>query len=333
MDVREQFDISVIVPVGERQSDPKTLFADYRAGLAKTGLSAEFIYVVDGQFPAYTAALEELASQGAPITIVLLSRTFGEATAVSAGFERATAPVIVTLPAHAQISADHIRLLVDQLGTVDLAIARRWPRIGGVFERMRRGIFHGLLSRVTHLKFHDLGCSARAMKRRVLEEIALYGDQQRFLPVLADRQGFRVAEIDIPQATNDRRSGVYGPRAYTRGFLDIFTVFFLVRFTKKPLRFFGMIGVITFAIGALAQIYMVIERLFLQRALADRPAFLVATLFIVMGLQIFALGLLGELIIFVHAGGTKDYQVDRVIQFPARGSEAPLSQNRVAANK
>jgi hypothetical protein len=104
---------------------------------------------------------------------------------------------------------------------------------------------------VTNLQFNDLGCGARAFRRRVLEEIQLYGDQHRFLAVLADRQGFRVREVDLRQSSKDRHKGIYSPRDYTRGFLDIFTVFFLVRFTKKPLRFFGMVGVSTFAIGAL----------------------------------------------------------------------------------
>lgn len=330
MDSGKQIDVSVIVPVGERQSAADVLYAAYKSALQQTGLHFEFIYVLDGVFPKYAVALEQLVAKGEPITIIFLTRSFGEATAVTAGFERAAGEIVMTLPAHAQIAPSGIPMLLKQLEKADLAIARRWPRVGGMFERFRRNVFHGLLARVTHLKFRDLGCSARAMKRRVLEEIKLYADQQRFLPVLADRQGFRVSEIDVPQSDEDRYTGVYGPRSYTRGFLDIFTVFFLVRFTKKPLRFFGMIGVVTFGIGVLAQLFMVIERLFLNRALADRPAFLVATLFIVLGLQIFAIGLLGELIIFVHAGQTKDYQVDRVIQFP-ESEAAPPGRERTAA--
>ena len=332
MDPREQIDISVIIPVGDRRSDPEKLYAGYKAGLVRTGARIEFIFVIDGPYPDYSAAVERLAAQGEPITIVTLTRSFGEATAVSAGFDRASGDIIVTLPAHSQIDPAGIPSLVAQLETADIAIARRWPRAGGAFERARRAIFHGLLSRVTHLNFRDLGCSARAMKRRVLEEIELYGDQQRFLPVLADRRGFRVREVDVAQAADDQFKGSYGPRTYARSLLDIFTVFFLVRFTKKPLRFFGMIGVVTFGVGALLQIYMVFERLFMDRALADRPALLLASLLIVLGMQIFALGLLGELIIFVHAGSTKDYQVDRVIQFPGTGPEvAALNRDRSAA--
>jgi hypothetical protein len=179
---------------------------------------------------------------------------------------------------------------------------------------MRRGAFHHVLARVTGLKLSDLGCGARAMKRKVLEEITLYGDQHRFLPVLASRQGFHVTEVDVPQSPQDRNVEGYRVREYAHRFLDIFTVFFLVRFTKKPLRFFGMLGVITFAIGAALVTYMVVERMFFDVGLANRPALLLSSLLVVLGLQLFAIGLLGELIIFTHARGMKDYQVEEIVE-------------------
>ncbi len=289
--VERNFDVelSVIVPVGSRQADPATLHAEYKAGLDTLGHQR--------------------------FTVISLSRSFGEATALMAGFEHASGQAIVTLPAYHQIDARDIGQLVGGLESADVVIGRRWPRVGGPFERLRRAAFHGLLGWVTRLKFNDLGCGARALDRRVLEEIQLYGDQHRFLAVLADRQGFRVHEVNVRQSKEDRFEGVYQPREYTRGLLDIFTVFFLVRFTKKPLRFFGMVGVTTFAVGALAVTWLVIERLFFDQALAERPALLLASLLVVLGLQLFALGLLGELMIFTHARGLKDYQIERVIQF------------------
>ncbi len=188
-------------------------------------------------------ALRSLLEAGQRFTVISLTRPFGEATALMAGFEHASGQIIVTLPAYHQIEAADVGKLVAALDSSDLAIGRRWPRAGGTLERLRRSVFHGLLAWVTRLQYHDLGCGARAFHRRVLEEIQLYGDQHRFLPVLADRQGFRVREVELRQSPKDRFEGVYQPREYTRGFLDIFTVFFLVRFTKKPLRFFGMVGV------------------------------------------------------------------------------------------
>jgi hypothetical protein len=166
----------------------------------------------------------------------------------------------------------------------------------------------------------------------VLEEIHLYGDQHRFLPILADRQGFRVGEVDVRQSSKDRFDGVYRPRVYARSFLDIFTVFFLVRFTKRPLRFFGMLGITTSGLGVAWVVLLVVQRLFFDQALADRPALLIASLLLVLGLQLFALGLLGELIIFTHARNLKDYQVAEVIRFetPAENSDSRPRSPRLA---
>jgi glycosyltransferase involved in cell wall biosynthesis len=312
---RSAVEISVIIPVGGRSADPAALYGEYRRGLDAIGRSYEVIFVLDGPRERFVAGLERLAADGARFMVVGLTRPFGEATALMAGFEQATGQVIVTLPAYFQIQADELPTLVTALADSDLAIARRWPRAGGAFERLRRAAFHGLLGSVTGLKFRDLGCGARACDRRVLEEIQLYGDQHRFLPVLADRKGFRVREVDVRQSPKDRHEGVYEPRVYARGFLDIFTVFFLVRFTKKPLRFFGMIGVSLFALGALLVTWIVVERLFFGQELTQRPALLLSTLLVVLGLQLFALGLLGELIIFTHARQIRDYQIDSVLSY------------------
>jgi len=315
-------ELSVIVPVGSRHADATELYAEYTAGLDALGQSYEIIFVLDGPREAFAGGLTQLLSDGMQFTVVGLTREFGEATAIMAGFEHASGETVITLPAYHQIEGQDIGKLVDALGVNDLAIGRRWPRIGGSFERLRRWVFHGLLASVTHLQFNDLGCGARAFRRQVLEEIQLYGDQHRFLAVLADRQGFRVREVDLRQSPKDRHARIYSPRDYTRGFLDIFTVFFLVRFTKKPLRFFGMVGVTTFAIGAMLVAWLVVERLFFGQALAERPALLLSSLLVVLGLQLFALGLLGELIIFTHARAIKDYQVDKVIQFTGAGRVA-----------
>ena len=308
-------DVSVIIPVGDRQADPVELYAEYRAGLDALGQSYEAIFVLDGPNEKFAAGLKQLAAGPHRITVVSLTRSFGEATAVMAGFEQAKGQVIITLPAYFQIDASDLPKLVSVLDRCDLAVARRWPRAGGPLERMRRRAFHGLLAAVTGQKFRDLGCGARALDRSVLEEIQLYGDQHRFLPVLADRKGFRVSEVDLRQSPKDLHLGFYEPRVYARGFLDIFTVFFLVRFTKKPLRFFGMIGVTLFAIGAVLVTWLVIERIFLGQGLTQRPALLLSTLLVVLGLQLFALGLLGELIIFTHARQVRDYQIDSVLSF------------------
>jgi glycosyltransferase involved in cell wall biosynthesis len=314
--------LSIIVPVGLRHSDLTALHRDYRQAVDRLGNPYEFIYVLDGPIPDAAAELDRLLQSGERITVVALTRLFGEATALMAGFEYASGATVVTLPAYYQIESEEIGKLIGALDECDIAVSRRWPRAGGLLERARRAAFHGLVGWMTGLKLHDLGCGARAMKRQVLEEVSLYGDQHRLLPALADRQGFRVAEIDVRQSKLDRFEGSYRTREYAHRLLDVIAVFFLVRFTKKPLRFFGMIGASTLAIGTVLVLYLVIDRLVFRQALADRPALLLSSLLVVLGLQLFAMGLLGELMIFTHARGMKDYQVDRVIEFPRNEKSA-----------
>ncbi|MBW4051998.1 MAG: glycosyltransferase [Proteobacteria bacterium] len=313
-------DLSVIIPVGARHArDMLALYCEYKAGLEALGCTYEVIVVLDGPRPEMSADVQRLLTAGESLSVIGLTRRFGEATALVAGFQRARGRVIVTLPAYHQIRGSEIGRLMGAVGVADLAIGRRWPRAGSRLETMRRDVFHGLLASVTGQgqRFHDLGCGARAMKRRVLEEITLYGDQHRFLPVLAGRNGFKVLEVELHQSPLDRLEGGYAPREYVRRALDICTVFFLVRFTKKPLRFFGMIGVSTLVVGAALVAWLAIDRLVFRHPLADRPALLLSSLLVVLGMQLFALGLLGELIIFTHASDIKDYQIEEVVRYPA----------------
>jgi glycosyltransferase involved in cell wall biosynthesis len=315
----DDVEISAIIPVGKRHAtDLLALFADYKSALDALGVKYEVIVVLDGPRPELAADVQRLLTSGASIAVIGLTRRFGEATALVAGFQRARGRIIVTLPAYHQIRGSEIGKLVRALGVVDLAIGRRWPRVGGRFEVLRRNLFHRMLASVTGQRLHDLGCGARAMKRRVLEEITLYGDQHRFLPVLASRNGFKIMEIELQQSPLDRYAGGYALREYVRRALDICTVFFLVRFTKKPLRFFGMAGVSTFFVGAVLVAGLAIDRLVFGHPLADRPALLLSSLLVVLGMQLFALGLLGELVIFTHARDIKDYQIEEVVRYPAQ---------------
>jgi glycosyltransferase involved in cell wall biosynthesis len=308
--------LSVVMPVGKRHAaDLAALYAEYKVGLASLDVPYEFIVVLDGPRPEVAATLQRLLERGENLIVISLTKRFGEATALMAGFQRASGRVIVTAPAYHQIQGAELGKLVRALDKSDVAIGRRSPRVGSRFEVIRRDAFHRLIA-TGGQRFNDLGCGARAMKRRVLEEISLYGDQHRFLPVLANRQGFRIVEIDVAQSPLDRNEAGYPPKEYLHRVLDIFTVFFLVRFTKKPLRFFGMVGATTFVIGALLVAYLAIDRLVFQHPLADRPALLLSSLLVVLGMQLFALGLLGELIIFTHARDIKDYQVDEVVRYP-----------------
>jgi glycosyltransferase involved in cell wall biosynthesis len=321
--------ISVIVPVGDRHADVVEIYDEYHAGLTAAGLPWEMIFVIDGPHQDVTDGLQRLKQRGEALTIVRMTRAFGEATALMAGIERAAGSIVLTLPAYHQIEGGEIGKLISALDEADMAVAHRWPRAGGRFEAVRRQVFHALLGKVTGSRFRDLGCGARAMRRHVADEIALYGDQHRFLALLAERQGFRVVEVDARQSPKDRFDRGYRFREYAHRMLDILTVFFLVRFTKKPLRFFGMLGASTFVVGALVITWLVIERLVFGQPLAERPALLLSSLMAVLGLQLLAIGLLGELIIFTHARQIRDYQVAEVIELG--GNEKNMNESKPQA--
>ena len=135
-------EISVVVPIGARRADISELFRDYKAALQQLGRPYEIIFVLDGPQIDASAALEDLIRRGERIVMVTLTKAFGEATALMAGFERARGTILVTLPAYYQIESSGIAQLVQALATSDMAIARRWPRVGSRFELLRRAIFH-----------------------------------------------------------------------------------------------------------------------------------------------------------------------------------------------
>ena len=153
----------------------------------------------------------------------------------------------------------------------------------------------------------------RAFRREIMDEVSVYGDQHRFLPILARSHGFQVVEVDVAQSEKDVFKRVYSFGVYVRRVLDIITIFFLVKFIKKPLRFFGLIGFFTFAVGGLATTYLIAEKLIFGVGLGDRPALMLSALMIVLGIQILAVGLIGELIIFSNIKNLKEYSVKRIV--------------------
>ena len=308
----ENIELSVIIPVTERHDPVSELFHDYKQGIDATGLSHEIIYVLDGEHPEVLNELNRLRNTE-QITIITLAKWFGEATALNAGFSAASGQKILTLPAYKQVESDAIPALVATLNENDMVLARRQPRKDSIFNRLQAKLFNAFLRSFTDLEIHDAGCGVRLFDRKVLEDVHIYGDLFRFFPIMAHRQGFRVVEMETPQSSSDAFQRIYAPGLYLRRLLDLLTIFFLVRFTKKPLRFFGLIGIFLFGVGTLATAYLVIDKLLFDVALATRPALFLSSLLIVLGIQVIAIGLIGEIIIFTHAKDLKEYKIDRII--------------------
>lgn len=311
----QDVELSVIVPVCDLFDNSGALARKYLDDLSQTGRPFELVYVLDGEHADVLQELNELAGDDARLRIVQLTKNFGEATALAAGFAYTSGETILTLPAYQQLKQGEIHKVLAELEHCDMAVATRRPSPSNSsnFKETRRKVFHWLVNLATGQSFRDMGCGVRAMTRGVADELPLYGDHYRFLPVLSASRGFRVNQVDVAETDSHETEFSHGPRAYLARLLDIFAMIFLTRFTKKPLRFFGTIGSVVFALGAVFLLYIVIQRLFFGVALADRPALLLTSLFVVLGLQIFALGLIAELIIFTHAKDMKEYSIERVV--------------------
>jgi len=309
-------ELSVVIVIGNRMDDVTMVYTAYRDAIAGAGGTFEFVYVLDGQYEKVEEELKNLQAEGEPIVIVQLPRHFGEATALSAGIENSAAERIMTLPPYLQIEPTELSGLAgNQLTDCDMLICRRWPRKDPSINRIASKLFHLPTRWISGLSVHDLGCSVRLFNRHIVDEVRLYGDQHRFLPLLAYRQGFRVVEVSAKQAQADMKPRVYAPRVYVQRTLDLLSMFFLIRFTRKPLRFFGLIGSASFGIGSLMLLVLGFQRIFFDMPLANRPIVLLASLLVVLGFQFFAMGLIGEIIIFTQSRSSREYTVDKVVRF------------------
>jgi glycosyltransferase involved in cell wall biosynthesis len=310
---KRPLDISAIMPVGARRDDVPALIDEYAEGLRQSGLRFELIVVLDGPREGVMERLDQMVPTRPWLRAIELAKDFGEAAALTAAFRQARGRLMLTLPAYYQVEPAELPKIIAAGLDADMAVAVRWPRAGSAFERFRRNAFHGFLGFITGQRYRDLGCGVRLLKREVVTEIPLYSERHRFYPALARSRGFKVREVELRQSPKDDFRGRYRMREYLHRVLDIMTLFFLVRFTKKPLRFFGTVGFVVGALGLLFLAVLVVQRLFFGVGLADRPALLLSSLMVVLGVQVFALGLLGELIIFTHAKDLKEYAVRRVI--------------------
>ena len=309
----QNFDLSVIIPMTERHDHIEELYYEYKKAVEETGLSYEFVYILDGPFPGLNEELTALKDKGEKLKLIMLAKWFGEATALKIGFDNTSGGLIMTLPAYQQVNSDELPRLVKLIEGQDMIVARRWPRKDSAFNRLQSRAFNFLMRIQTGVELHDLGCSVRVFRRKVIDEVQLYGDLHRFLPVLANRYGFKVHEEKTAQSKKDVFQRVYSLGLYIRRLLDILSVMFLIKFTKKPLRFFGLVGMGTIFLGGIITAYLVMERLVFDIGLADRPALMISSLFVVLGAQILAIGLIGEIVIFTHSKDLKEYTIEEII--------------------
>jgi glycosyltransferase involved in cell wall biosynthesis len=304
--------LSAIVLLTPGVSDVEKLHHAYARAVQAIGLPYEFVYVLCAGWTGSLAVLEKLHAEGEPVTVVVLRRWPGEARALANGLDQAQGDVILTLPPRLQVDPDEIPRVVAALEGCEMAIARRSPDGHAGGRRRSERLFHWLLKATFGHAFSDLVCQVRACRRRVLDEISLFGVQHHFSPLLALQRGFTIKEVEVQPGTA-RGTGRRSFWAYASAMLDILALYVLLKFTRKPLRFFGAIGGPLLLAGLLFTTALAVGRLFFGIPLGDRPALILGVLLIVLGIQIIALGLIGEIIIFASGKSVRDYSVEKII--------------------
>jgi hypothetical protein len=318
--------VSLVVLVSERPDPLAGFYDEYAAPLRAHGYDFEFVFVSQPWHRRIVAPLAELARRGEPVRLLEVGQHAGEALLLKLAAAECRADIVVTLPAYRRVQPGALLPLITRVEEgADVAVARRWPRRDSWINRVQNRAFHALIGRLAGGAVHDVACGVQAIRRTVLEDIPLYGDFFRFLPLLALRQGYRVDELPSPQHQQDLRARVYGPGVYVRRLIDVFGLFFLVRFTQKPLRFFGLLGTLLSGVGVLLLGLLFVQRV-LGQGIADRPLLLLAVLMVVMGIQAIALGLVGEIIVHLNAPARSPYRLARP-EGPSEFGNAPASSS------
>lgn len=305
-----EVDLSIVCVVGRLAGDMAAVHRETADVVTSLQRSAEFVYVFNGPHPEAEHALSRRDVGPIPVRVYRMAKGFGEASALDLGFSLARGKYVITIPDRFQAEPMGILRVLEALDRgYEVVVTRREPRRDPWINRLQSRIFHFFTRQLSGRRFRDMTCALRGLTREASRSLELYGDLHRFLPILAAAKGFRVEEVAVLQRDEDAQMRVFGPGVYARRLLDILHVFFLARFTRKPLRFFGLIGLAAATLGFLISGWLTVERLFGGKPLTDRPLLLLGVLLIVLGVQVASMGLIGELVIFLSA---KEHQAPSV---------------------
>lgn len=292
--------ISIVIPLHNEERSIALLYEELQAALEPLGQEWEAVFVDDGSVDGSFAALTRLHDANENVRVVRLRRNFGKAAALAAGFSQARGETVVTIDADLQDDPAEIpRLLVKLDEGFDLVSGWKTRRRDPLRRRVLSRIFNWVTGRMSGLRLHDMNCGLKAYRAEVVRGMPLYGELHRFIPVLAQYRGFRVAELPVNHRPREHGRSRYGVERYIRGFLDLLTVSFIGRYRHRPLHLFGGLGLILGLFGVAILVYLTVVKA-LGHAIGERPLLTLGVLLVVVGLQFFSLGLISEMITSHH---------------------------------
>ena len=313
-----QPELSIVVPAYNEEDNLEPFYLGLREAVERLGKEYEIIIVDDGSVDGSFQVLRQLHSDDPHLKVVRLRRNFGQSAAFSAGFDRARGRVIVTLDADLQFDPTDISKLLDKVAEgYDIVSGWRVRRQESLLtRRLPSAVASWLISSITGIKLHDYGCSLKAYRAEVIQNVHLYGELHRFIPALASWMGVRVAEVPVSHHRRRFGKSKYDLSRTIRVLLDLLTVKFLLSYSTRPMQVFGLLGMVSFAAGTTIAAYLSFIRLFLGSPIANRPLLLLAMLLIFVGVQLVSMGLLGELTIrtYHEAQGKKIYAIREMLE-------------------
>lgn len=303
--------ISIVIPLFNEKDSLPELYSRLCAIFADEDV--EFVFVDDGSSDGSFSIIESFAAKDSRVKGISFRRNFGKSAALSAGFEKAKGEIVVTMDADLQDNPEEVPKLIEKVKSgTDLVVGWKYPRLDPISKRLPSKVINAVTSFFTGLKIHDMNSGLKCMKRPVIEEIKLYGELHRFFPSLAYMKGFRVEEVKVKHSERKFGYSKFGPKRFLSGIFDLTTVLFLGKFGKKPLHFFGLFGLMLIIIGLIINIYISYLRLKYGSILGRLPLLLLGILNVIVGVQFFSIGLVGEMLASYYANSSK-YSIKKEI--------------------
>jgi glycosyltransferase involved in cell wall biosynthesis len=321
-------DLSVVVPVRDEAENLDELHRELAAVLGALGLDCEILFVDDGSRDGSFERLAEIGKRDARVVVVKLARNYGQTAALAAGLAESRGEDVVLIDGDRQNDpADIPRLIEKRREGFDLVagwrVERRDPLL---LRRLPSQAANRLIGLITGVRLHDYGCTLKLLRGDVARGLRLYGEMHRFIPALVDDMGGRVVEIPVRHRARVAGRSKYGISRTVRVILDLVTVKFLSSYSTRPIHIFGVLGLVSTALGLAIVGVLGFERIYLGHPIGDRPIVLLGILLTIMGLQFVTMGLLGELLVrtYHESQGKPVYRVDAILR---AGADAEGSQN------
>ena len=331
-------DLSLVIPVYNEEDNLVALAAEIRAALDPTGLDYEVLFIDDGSRDSSFACLQELAAADPRVVAIRFRRNYGQTAAFAAGFDHARGRVVVTLDADRQNDPTDIPALLAELDKgYDVVNGWRQNRQDDLIRRFPSRVANWLIARTSGVRLRDRGCSLRAFRHEVVEDMNLYGELHRFIPELVNFAGFTMSEVPVNHRARVAGQSKYGLSRTFRVILDLFTIHFLRKYGDRPMQLFGRWGIILFALGALVGGYLTALKLwagvsgglagFNAMRIGDRPLLLLAVLLVIIGVQFVVMGLIAELVTrtYYETQGLRVYRVREVVGQESSADGADLA--------